>query len=92
MIHRYHASNFGIWRLAPQTAGMNMVANRDEVLAAALQLSEDDRWMIASQLFDTLPDDFAGLSEDDPGFMEELDRRADNPGKCISASEFWKQE
>lgn len=69
-----------------------MPANRDEILDAALKLSESDRLMIATRLLDTIPDDPPGLSEHDPGFLEELERRANDAGATISASELWKQD
>jgi hypothetical protein len=53
-----------------------MQATRDEVLKAALQLSEADRLAIANELLDTLPEDLPGLSDDDPDFAEELERRS----------------
>ena len=53
-----------------------MPATRDEILNAALNLPESDRLVIASRLLDTLPDDPPGLSDDDPEFAAELDRRS----------------
>lgn len=52
-----------------------MSTTRDEVLSAALGLSEADRLAIAVRLMDTLPDDSPGLPDDDD-FAAELDRRA----------------
>ena len=69
-----------------------MLASRDEILDAALQLPESDRLLIATRLFDTLPDDLPGLSEDDPGFLDELDRRANDSEATIPLSELWKQD
>ena len=69
-----------------------MHAGPDEILDAALKLSESDRLRIATRLLDTLPDEFPGLSEDDSGFLEELERRSNDPGPSIPVSELWKQD
>ena len=52
-----------------------MSVTRDEVLNAALGLSESDRLAIAVRLMATLPDDQPGLVDDD-GLMAELMRRS----------------
>jgi hypothetical protein len=67
-----------------------MPIGRDEILDAALKLSESDRLVIATRLLDTLPDDLPGPPEDDPAFLEELDRRAKDTEGWIPASELWK--
>lgn len=54
----------------------HLPATPDEILDAALQLPESDRLSIASRLLDTLPDHPPGLSDDDPQFAAELDRRS----------------
>jgi hypothetical protein len=64
-----------------------MPATRDEILDAALRLPESDRLVIASRLMETLPDDLPGLSEDDPEFDAELDRRSGD----IDESVPWEQ-
>lgn len=69
-----------------------MSASRDEILNAALKLPDSDRLLIATRLLDTLPDDMPGLSEDDPGFLEELERRAQDTGATLPAVELWKQD
>jgi len=48
---------------------------------AALQFSETDRLEIAHRLLDSLPDDFPGIAVADPGFLEEVERRAQEPMK-----------
>jgi putative addiction module component (TIGR02574 family) len=45
-----------------------------DILQAALKLPRSDRELIARELWDSMPPPGA-LSEDDPGFFEELDRR-----------------
>jgi putative addiction module component (TIGR02574 family) len=53
-----------------------MSATRDEILTAALELSESDRLAIVNRLLQTLPADAPDLAEDDPDFAEELERRS----------------
>ncbi|MEX0711296.1 MAG: hypothetical protein WD278_03035 [Pirellulales bacterium] len=69
-----------------------MPASRDEILDAALKLPEADRLVIVRRLLDTLPDDIPGLSDDDPGFLRELERRASDTEATIPISELWEQE
>jgi hypothetical protein len=69
-----------------------MPIGRDEILDAALKLSESDRLVIATRLLDTLPDDLPGLSEDDPEFLDELERRAKDTEGSIPAADLWKQD
>lgn len=64
-----------------------MPSTRDEILDAALQLPESDRLVIASRLMETLPDELPGLSEDDPDFAVELDRRSGDTDGAIP----WEQ-
>lgn len=66
-----------------------MLASRDQILDAALKLSEADRLEIVTRLLETLPQDLPGLSMDDPDFLAELDRRANDGGPVIPASELW---
>ena len=53
-----------------------MPTTRDEILEVALLLSEGDRLAIVDRLLETLPDEFPGLSDSDPLFAEELERRS----------------
>ncbi|MSR58223.1 MAG: hypothetical protein EXS05_11170 [Planctomycetaceae bacterium] len=64
-----------------------MPATRDEILDAALQLSESDRFAIANRLMETLPEELPGFSEDDPDFGAELDRRSGDTSDAIP----WEQ-
>jgi hypothetical protein len=64
-----------------------MQATPEEILEAALKLPETDRLVIANSLMETLPDEYAGLSIDDAGLREELDRRWQNRSGTIS----WQQ-
>jgi hypothetical protein len=58
------------------------------VLDTALQLSESDRMEIAHRLLDSLPDDYEGIAIDDPGFLEEMERRAKEPVSGIPWNEL----
>lgn len=69
-----------------------MSSNRDEILAAALKLPDIDRLLIATQLLETLPDNIPGLSEDDSGFLAELERRASDRESAVPLSELWKED
>ena len=53
-----------------------MSAASDDIVKAALQLSEQERLDIASRLLETLPDEPPGLSADSPEFFAELERRS----------------
>ncbi|HVV99754.1 MAG TPA: hypothetical protein VHB77_05420 [Planctomycetaceae bacterium] len=53
-----------------------MLTTRDEILKAALQLSEAERLSLVDELMNTLPKEALGLSVDDPDFAEELQRRS----------------
>jgi hypothetical protein len=68
-----------------------MASSPSEIIDAALKLSESDRLVIAVRLLETLPDDHPGLSEDDPGFLDELERRANDTEPTTPVSDLWKQ-
>lgn len=53
-----------------------MQQSRNDVLQAALQLSQADRSLLASDLLATLPVDLPGMSLQDPEFLDELRRRS----------------
>ena len=69
-----------------------MASSPNEIIDAALKLPESDRLLIATRLLETLPDDYPGLSEDDPGFLDELERRAGDSEPTIPGSDLWKQD
>ena len=69
-----------------------MASNPDEIIDAALKLPESDRLLIAARLLDTLPDDYPGLSEDDAGFISELERRAKDTEATVPVSKLWRQD
>jgi hypothetical protein len=53
-----------------------MQSASDDLLTAALQLPEDERLILASRILESVPDEPAGLSIDDPELLEELNRRS----------------
>jgi hypothetical protein len=55
-----------------------MSAAREDVLKSAMELSEIDRLLLATDLMETISDELPGWSLDDPDFAPELDRRADD--------------
>ena len=69
-----------------------MDISRDDVLGAALKLSEADRLIVATQLLATLPDDPAEHPLDDSELLAELDRRANDLEGAIPAADIWKQD
>lgn len=67
-----------------------MASAPNEIIEAALKLSESDRMLIAARLLETLPENYPGLSEDDEGFLDELERRANDTDATIPVSDLWK--
>jgi len=58
----------------------------DALYEAALKLTENERLDLANRLFDTVPPGI--ISEDDPDFLAELDRRAADDAGAIPWSEL----
>jgi hypothetical protein len=83
----------GLYPARGHAGGTIIVASSaNDIIDAALKLPESDRLLIATRLLETLPDDQPGLSEDDPGFMDELERRASDKEPTIPVSDLWKQD
>jgi putative addiction module component (TIGR02574 family) len=61
------------------------------LLESALKLSEDERFDLAHQLLESLPDDGAPLSLDDPNLVTELDRRWQARERAVSWDELQAQ-
>ena len=53
-----------------------MNISREQVREAALQLPEEERLQLAGELMGSVPSDAEVWCVDDPGFLEELDRRS----------------
>lgn len=66
-----------------------MQIHPDEILDAALKLSESDRLAIATRLLDTLPEGATEPSDEDPAFLAELERRANDKSPRIPLSDIW---
>jgi len=69
-----------------------MTPDSDAIYEAAMNLPEQDRLVLVTRLMDTLPAEDEGLSMDDPGLMEELDRRWAENGKGVAWSELRDQD
>ncbi len=63
---------------------------RNGILEMALSLPEADRLEIALCLMDSVPEDPPGLSFDDPGLIEELDRRCREDSESIPIKDIWR--
>ncbi|MSR59953.1 MAG: hypothetical protein EXS05_20330 [Planctomycetaceae bacterium] len=61
-----------------------MPATREDVLNSAMELSESDRLLLATELMETVSDDLPGWSIDDPEFQTELERRSNDGSPGIS--------
>jgi putative addiction module component (TIGR02574 family) len=60
-----------------------MSATHEDVLKSALALSESERILLATELLDSLPGPYPGLSIESPDFLLELERRASDPSPGI---------
>ncbi len=61
-----------------------MSTTREEVLKSAMELSEADRFQIATELIDSVAEEWPGWSVDDPDLIAELERRARDGLRCVS--------
>ena len=69
-----------------------MSTDPDEIIGTAIQLCESDHIRVVTRLLETLPDEPPGLSLDDPEFLAELERRADDSEGAIPISQLWNQD
>lgn len=60
-----------------------MSAAREDVLKAAMDLPEQDRLVIAAELMGSVAEGLPGMSVNDPGFADELDRRSNDGAEGI---------
>ena len=60
-----------------------MSISHEEILKSALSLPEADRILLATELLDSFDDSKAGFSVVDPAFLQELERRANDPSPGI---------
>jgi hypothetical protein len=61
----------------------------DDVLKAALRLPANERLILATQLLESVPADDGCWSVDDPGFLDELDRRSNDGSTPVPLAELW---
>lgn len=64
--------------------GAEMSTTREEVLKSAMELSEADRLQIATELIDSVAEEWPGWSIDDPDLVAELERRARDGSRGVS--------
>lgn len=67
------------------------MTTREEILAAAMQLSESDRLEIADRLLETVPEGSTGWWAEDEAFLDELDRRAGDLHGAVPVNELWQR-
>ena len=60
-----------------------MSISHEEILKSALPLPEADRMLLAKELLDSFDDSKTSFSVDDPAFLQELERRANDPSPGI---------
>jgi hypothetical protein len=58
------------------------------IQSAALQLTDDQRLQLAMDLLDSLPDDDAMLSFDDPNLIEKLEQRGVDEEGAMSCEQL----
>jgi|tagenome__1003787_1003787.scaffolds.fasta_scaffold20351660_2 hypothetical protein len=63
-----------------------MQLNLDALYEAAMKLPDNERLDLAARLLDTMPPGI--MSEDDPGFIEELERRFNDASPTVPWSEI----
>ena len=64
----------------------------EELRSGVLNLPEDQRFEIVELLLDSLPEEPAEISMDDPGFYEELNRRFANDQGSRRWEDFCDEE
>lgn len=65
-----------------------MQPNSDTIFEAALKLDEKERILLVSRLMDTIPTDDVCMSVDDPGLVDELERRFNDGSETIPWSDL----
>ena len=60
-----------------------MSISHEEILKSALSLPEADRILLATELLDSFDDSKTSFSVNDPAFLQELERRANDPSPGI---------
>jgi putative addiction module component (TIGR02574 family) len=60
-----------------------MAMSQEELFKSALALPEGERILLATELLDSIESSSARFSVDDPAFLQELERRANDPSPGI---------
>jgi len=68
-----------------------MTSTKEELLKAALELSETDRLILANRLLDSVANNTPGLCLDEHALAEELDRRSGQWEGSISWEDLRRQ-
>jgi putative addiction module component (TIGR02574 family) len=64
-----------------------MSISHEEILKSVLSLPKADRIILATELLDSFDDSMPGLSVDNPAFLQELERRANDKSPGVSWEE-----
>lgn len=64
-----------------------MSVTATEILKNALTLPESERIRLATELMDSVDESLPGLFVDEPGFLAEIERRANDPSPGTSWEE-----
>ena len=64
----------------------------EEILEAALNLPEDDRFQLVAQLLESFPGDDSGVSIEDSNLLAELDRRFADTERAVPLSQLWDRD
>lgn len=64
----------------------------EEILEAALNLPDEDRFQLVARLLESFPSDGFGASLDDDDLMEELDRRFADTTNAVPLSKLWDKD
>jgi hypothetical protein len=68
------------------------MSSTEQILKAALDLPEPDRFFLATRLMESLPTEGPEISLDDPDLIEELDRRFSDLSGLVPADDLWRTE
>jgi ethanolamine ammonia-lyase small subunit len=85
-------SNIHSRGVPPEAASARILALADQMRQLSTSGVTIKEQLPGVQLAKPVASDLPGLSEDDPGFLDELERRANDTGPTIPASDLWKQD
>ncbi len=64
--------------------GSPMSTTREELLRTAMELSESDRLLLATELLETVSETLPGFSRNDPELINEIETRMNDGSASIS--------